>query len=117
MIQIYHNSRCGKSRRAIQYFTDRNIEFEIIEYLKNPTSKETLTEIVKKSGLQVTDFIRTNEPEFQSKFKDQHHNGSEWIEIIVSNPVLLQRPIIVSDKKAWIARSDEMLNQVGLNLQ
>ena len=117
MMQIYHNSRCGKSRKAIQYFADRHFVVEVIEYLKNPTSRETLTDIIIKPGLKVKDFIRTKESLYQERFADQTHNDSEWIEIIVDNPILLERPIIVTDKKAWIARSDEMLEQISLMLK
>ncbi len=116
-MQIYHNSRCGKSRRALQFFKDRNFEFEVVEYLKNPTSKETLSDIIQKSGLKAMDFIRTKELLFQERFKDQKHNDNEWVEILVSFPILLERPIVVIDNKAWIARSDEMLDKIRLSLK
>ncbi|WP_443939633.1 arsenate reductase (glutaredoxin) [Pedobacter sp. MW01-1-1] len=107
MIQIYHNSRCTKSRCAVEILEDSGKPFQIIKYLEDTPSVETLTEIVKKLGIKPFDLIRKAEKVFLEKYKDKTLSDQEWIEAMVENPILIERPIVVSGDKALIARPSE----------
>lgn len=111
-MQIFYNPRCGKCRTAKQFLENENISCDLFEYLKAPFTKETLADAVRKSGLPVKNFIRTKEELYREKFADKEYTDDEWLDILVENPVLLERPIIITDTHAWIARSDEMLKAV-----
>lgn len=104
-ITIYHNTRCRKSRETLALIEKQNPE--IIEYLKTPPSAVQLKEILGKLGLKAEDIIRKKEPLFLEKFKDKKLSEEKWIEVLVKNPVLIERPIVVKGKKAVIGRPPE----------
>ena len=99
--KIYHNTRCRKSRAGIQYLEDRGIKPEIIEYLKDqPLSEKSLEDILNKLGLKPQEIIRTQEADYKQKFKGKNFSHEEWIKILVENPKLIRRPIIVKNDRA-----------------
>lgn len=101
MVTIYHNPRCKKSRAglaALQYFTSN---FEIKYYLdKDPFTIESLTDVMRKLGKEPEEMIRKQEEIFKKEYKGKTFSKSEWIEILVKNPKLVQRPILVKEDKA-----------------
>ena len=98
---IYHNSRCRKSRGGLQYLEEKGIKPEVVEYLKDqPFTVDHLKEIVTKLGIKPKDIIRTQEAIFKEKFKGKEFSDDEWINILVENPKLIKRPIIVKGDKA-----------------
>ena len=99
--KIYHNTRCRKSRGSLQYLEDKGIKPEIIEYLKDqPFTEKSLKEILAKLGSKPKDIIRTQEADYKQNYKGKDFSDDEWIEILVENPKLIKRPIIVKDDKA-----------------
>ncbi len=84
-----------------------NCELEIVEYLKNFPTKEELKDLLAKLGLKPHDLIRTKEPVYIKKFQGKNFNDEEWLQIIMENHGLLQRPILVDGYKAIIGRPIE----------
>jgi arsenate reductase len=107
-VQILHNTRCGKSRNALQLLQSEGCEIEIIEYLKNIPTKKDLQTILDKLGLKPLDIIRKKESVFIEKFKNKTFTDSEWIQILIENPILIERPIVIDGYKAVIARPPEL---------
>lgn len=112
MIQIYHNSRCSKSRECLSFLEHSGLEFEIIKYLENPPTFEELEEIVKKLGINPIELIRKKEKLWVEKFKNKEFANKELIEIMVSNPILIERPIVINGNKAVIARPIEKISEI-----
>jgi arsenate reductase len=112
MLKIYHNSRCGKSREAIEFLTQKGLEFEIVEYLKYPLTVIELQELIKLLQIKPIDLIRTKEKIWQENFKNKDFSDIELINIIVQNPILIERPIFVNGEKAIIARPKELINNI-----
>jgi arsenate reductase len=111
---VYHNARCSKSREALALLTEKGIETEVVEYLKTPLTKKVLKNLLMKLNLKPIDIIRTNEDIFKKKFKGKNFKDEEWIQILIENQTLLQRPIVVDEYKAVIARPPEsVLEFVG----
>ena len=104
MINILHNSRCSKSREALQYLETQHIEFDIRNYLDDPLSVEEIKALLVKLGLEATDIIRTNENLWKENFKGKEYTEEELISILSENPKLIQRPIIIKGEKAVIGR-------------
>ncbi len=99
--KIYHNIRCRKSRAGLQYLEEKGIKPEIIEYLKDDAfTVETLTEVIKKLGVKPQEIIRTQEADYKQKYKGKDFIDEEWIKILVENPKLIRRPIVVKGDKA-----------------
>ena len=111
MIKIYQNSRCGKSRTAMQILQEKEIEFEVIEYLKTPLNQNQIKALLKKLGIKAMDLIRKNEELYKTNFKDLQLSEKDWIKVLAENPILIERPIIENDERAIIARPPELVEE------
>jgi arsenate reductase len=112
MIKIYHNPRCKKSRAGLQYLEAKNVEFELIEYLKNPINENELKDILMKLNVKPIEMIRTQEDIYKKEFKGKDFNDEEWVKIMVENPKLIKRPIIIKDYKAVWADPPENMDDM-----
>lgn len=110
-MQIWHNNRCGKSREAKTILENSGLEFETFEYLKNKFTKEDIKNIISKLGItDVRDMLRKKEKEYKElNIADESKTQEQIIELIIENPKLIERPIIIKDDKAVIARPMENL--------
>ena len=112
MIQIYHNSRCSKSRQCLSLIENSGKKFEIIKYLENPPPIAELTVLISKLGIEPIDLVRKKEKLWVEKFKNKEFTNKELIEIMVSNPILIERPIVINGNKAIIARPIEKISEI-----
>ena len=106
-MKIYHNVRCRKSREALKIIESKSGKIEVIEYLKNPIQKKDLKDILKFLKISAIDLIRKNESIYKEEFRGKNFSNDEWVEIILKHPILMERPIIVKDNQAVIARPPE----------
>ncbi len=101
MIKIYHNPRCKKSRAGLQYLQEKNIEFTIVQYLKDePFTEESLKSVLKKMNVKPNDMIRTQEKEYKENYKGKNFSDDDLLKIMVENPKFINRPIIETDDRA-----------------
>lgn len=107
MIQIYHNSRCTKSRCALDLLENSGKEFEVVKYLEDTPSVEELKSILKKLNIPAIELVRKGETIWKEQFKNQELSEEALIEVMVANPILIERPIIVNGDRAVIARPTE----------
>lgn len=113
MTTLYHNPRCSKSRQTLELLQARGISPEIVEYLKNPPSAEELDKILTKLGKEPQEILRTQEEIYEKlELKNKKLSRKEWIELIVKNPILIERPIFVTDEKAAIGRPPESVLEI-----
>jgi arsenate reductase len=112
MIKIYHNPRCKKSRAGLEYLKSKGVEFEIVEYLKNPITEDEFKDILMKLNLKPQDMIRTQEDIYKKQFKGKNFTDDEWVKIMVENPKLIKRPIVVKDYKAVWADPPENMDEL-----
>lgn len=111
MMQIYHNPRCQKSRTALAYLESTGEKVDVIEYLKTPPTVKELTKVLDLLKLKPIDIVRKKEALYIDDYKGKSFSDAQWIKILVENPILIERPIIISEKKAVIARDEESLHQ------
>ena len=107
-MQIFHNPACSKSRQTLQLIVEAEQAVEVIEYLQNPPTVEELRSVVALLGLAASDLVRTGEAIFRDLGVDLatlHEDAA--IELMVINPILMQRPIVVRNGKAIIGRPPE----------
>jgi arsenate reductase len=102
MIRIYHNPQCRKSRAGLQYLKDKNIPFEIVEYLKNPLTEKQLETLLAKLNKKPSEIVRTQEEYYKKNLKGKSFKDHEWVRILIQNPRIIQRPIVEKDYKAVI---------------
>ena len=103
-LTIYHNPGCSKSRETLQLLQQNDKIPEIIEYLQSPPSKEELIQIIKMLGITPRDLLRTTEQAYIDAKLDDSVTNDLIIDAICKFPILLQRPIVVSGKRAIVGR-------------
>ena len=112
-ITIYHNPRCGTSRNTLELINNTGLEVEVIEYLKNPPSKETLQQLVQDSGLAARDFMRQKEAIYQDNdLNNPKWTDSELIDWMVKEPILMERPVVVTANGTRQCRPKEILFEI-----
>ena len=105
---IFHNPKWGKSRKSVQILTDNNIDFEIIDYLKNAPTINQLKIILKKLNLKPKNLLRKGEKIYKDLNIQSFLDDEQKILItIINNPTLLERPIILSESNGVIGRPPE----------
>lgn len=112
MIQILHNPRCGKSREGLAFLQQSGKEFEVIKYLDDIPTFEELSEIIKKLGIKPIELVRIKEKIWMDNFKGKDLSDAAIIEAMISNPILIERPIIINNKKAVVARPLENIQSI-----
>lgn len=109
MLQIFHNNRCGKSRNCLALLEASGKEFEIVSYLITPPTKEALRVVLQKLNLAPIDLIRQKEKIWMEQYKGQDLTDEALLNILVDHPILIERPLLVSDTKAIIAREESKI--------
>jgi arsenate reductase len=112
MIRIYHNNRCTKSRCALEELTKSGQAFEVIYYLETPPNKAELKEIIRKLGIKPLELIRKTEKIYTEHYKGKTLSDEEWIDAMIEHPILIERPIVISEDKAVIARPTEKIHEI-----
>ncbi|MDO3694379.1 arsenate reductase (glutaredoxin) [Wenyingzhuangia sp. chi5] len=112
MIKIYHNPRCTKSRQGVAFLEDKGLDFEIVKYLENTFTVESLTEMISELGVKPIELVRKNEAIWKSDFKGKELSNTEIIQAMVDFPKLIERPIVVNHGKAVVARPTEKIEEV-----
>jgi len=103
-VTLFHHKTCSTSQRILDWATQNGFEITIFEYQKELISKSQLIEIIEKSGHPITYFLRKKDKVFQELYKDCNLNQEEWIENIIKHPSILERPILVFENNAFLAR-------------
>lgn len=111
-MKIYHNPRCSKSRQGLAILENSNLQFETIKYLDTPVSKEELTSIINLLEISPIQLVRKNEAIWKENFKGKELSDSEIIEAMVTNPKLIERPIVINNGKAVIGRPPEIIKTI-----
>ncbi len=109
MITIYHNSSCSKSNAALKAVAESGQPFEVIEYLNETPSVAELKVIVKKLDCSPHDLIRSQEAVYLEKYQGLELSDEEWLQAMHDHPILIQRPIIMNQDKAVVARSVDLI--------
>lgn len=108
---IYHNSTCSKSNAAFNLLIEYGVEVEVINYLETPLSGKALFHLLEQLGIEAKKLIRFGEPVAKALgiTADDLRDNDEWIAFMAEHPILVERPIVVIDNKAIIARPPEIL--------
>ncbi len=108
MITIYHNPRCSKSRATLALLEKYGATFRVVEYLKNPPTRKELSTILSMLNINARSLLRTKESLYKSRgLDDKSLSEKDLISVIIKNPILMERPIVVANGKAVIGRPPE----------
>lgn len=103
-ILVYHNGECSKCKELTEILPAKVLPVDYKFYLHEPLTITELKVLLQKLQLPATALLRQSEPLFAAQYEGKQFTDDEWLQIIVDHPVLLQRPIVVFDDKAIIAR-------------
>ena len=107
-VTLYHNPRCSKSRQALALLRERNIEPEIIEYLKTPPTLQELDQILNLLGLEPRELMRRKESVYKDlALDDESLDRHSLLQAMIEHPILIERPIAVTADAAALGRPPE----------
>jgi len=113
MAVIYHNPRCGTSRTVLQALQDAGHEVEVVEYLKTPLTHDQLAQLIAAAGISVREALRSKEAVYTELGLDAPGLGDEaLLQAIAENPVLMNRPFVVTEKGARLCRPADLVNEI-----
>ena len=109
-VTIYHNPDCGTSRNTLAMIRNAGIEPTVIEYLKTPPSRETLVDLIERSGLTVRDVVRQKgTPYADMGLDDPLVSDDQLIDAMLEHPILINRPLVVTDHGVRLCRPSEVI--------
>lgn len=107
---IYHNPKCGTSRNTLAMIEASGETLEIIEYLKTPPTRERLVELIAMLGLAPRALLRQKgTPYDELNLGDVALTDEQLIDAMMAHPILINRPIVVTDKGARLCRPSELV--------
>lgn len=107
-ITIYHNPSCGTSRNTLALIRNAGIEPTVIEYLKTPPDRATLEALIAKMAVPVRAVIREKgTPYAELGLDDPKWTDAQLIDFMLQHPILINRPIVVSELGARLCRPSE----------
>ena len=110
---IYHNPRCSKSRQTLELLNEKGVDAEVIEYLKTPPDSETLEKILQGLSMEPRELMRKGQDEYKSlKLDDESLTREQLIKAMIENPILIERPIVMTDKGIAIGRPLENVEKI-----
>jgi arsenate reductase len=110
---IYHNPRCSTSRNTLEMLREAGVEPAIVEYLKEPPSKARLKTLIKDAGISVRDAMRRKEAVYaELKLDNAKLTDEQLLDAMVANPILIERPLVVTEKGVRLARPIEKVKEI-----
>ncbi len=88
----------------MEYLDENNVPFEIIDFIANPLTEMELRTVLKKLQKSAFEICRKNEQLYKQKYADKNLSEDEWIQILLENPSLIERPILIKEEVALIGR-------------
>ncbi len=110
-MQIYHYPKCSTSNAALSFLKSQNIQPEVILYCEQGLKKEEILNLIQLLSLErPLNLVKRNGLTYRHlNLAKKNLSDEEWVEEIIKNPKLLQRPIIIFDNKGVIAKNEEII--------
>jgi len=111
-ITIWHNPRCSKSRQALALLDENGTQKEVVKYLEINPTKEEIKKVLAMLGFKsARELMRTKEDIYKELNLKDETDEQKLIEAMAEYPKLIERPIIIKEDKAIIARPPELVNE------
>jgi arsenate reductase (glutaredoxin) len=113
MIVIYQKPTCTTCRQVHAALKESGVDFDAVDYYVDPIPKAKLKELLRKMGMAPRDLLRTREPIYKKlEIADGDLTDDEIVDLMVSHPDLIQRPIVEKGSRAILARPAERLKEI-----
>lgn len=107
---MYHKTNCATSLGVLKNLKNAGVEVDQILYMQKVPSAFALKSVIKKLG-GVENIIRKKEPVYKEMYEGKEFSEDEWIDILRSNPILIDRPILIKGNRAILAKSTERIEK------
>src|SRR3954453_12159848 len=105
---IYHNPKCGTSRKTLEILRDSGADVWIHEYLRNPPSREQLEQLYKRAGISPRQGLRAKEPLAEELgLNASEVSDSDLLDAMVRHPILIERPLVETPKGVRLCRPQD----------
>jgi arsenate reductase len=112
-VTLYHNPACGTSRNTLALIRSAGIEPTVIEYLREPPTRETLSALICAAGLTVRDALREKgTPYAQLGLADQSLTEAQLLDAMLAHPILINRPFVITPQGARLCRPAEIVMEI-----
>ena len=112
-LTLYHNSRCSKSRGALELLEARGLTPTVVRYLETPLSAAQLRDLLAKLNISARQLLRSGEDEYKAlNLADSGLTDAQLIDAMAAHPKLIERPILVAGDKAVIGRPPEKVLEI-----
>ena len=113
MITIWHNTGCSTSRKVLDLLRADGHTPRIVEYLKTPPSRAEIAAVVQQLGIPARGLLRKKAPPYQELgLDDPNLTDDQALDAMAAHPVLIERPVVITDKGARIGRPVEAVREV-----
>jgi len=112
-ITVYQKPTCTTCRQVYKALKESGVDFDAVDYYVDPIPKDTLRSLLKKMRLSPRELLRRNEPIYKEHgLAERELSDSELIDLMVSHPDLIQRPIVEKGARAILARPADRLKEI-----
>ena len=112
-VTIFHNPKCATSRKVLELLQRRGAKPRIIEYLKTPPDRKTLQALLKSMRMEPRDLLRRRGTPYDELDLDNPGLSRErLIDAMLQHPILIERPIVVTDKGTRLCRPAERVEEI-----
>ena len=109
-IKVFHNNRCSKSRQALALVKEISSKIEIVDYMNITMSRKELQNLLVQLDMKPSELLRKGESDYKEHIKGKNLSDEEIIDLMLLYPKLIERPIIVRNEKAIVARPPELVH-------
>lgn len=110
---IYHNPRCGTSRKTLEILEQAGADIRIVDYLKQPPSKAELKRLYERAGISPRDGLRAKESlAADLDLLSGRVSDEAILDAMIANPILIERPLVETDKGVVLARPQDKVRQI-----
>jgi len=118
MVKIFHNPKCGTSRNTLALIRNSGVEPEVVLYLETPPSKEQLKKLIADMGIPVRDVLRQKGTPYEElDLGNTKWSDEELLDFMMTNPILINRPIVVTPMGTKLCRPSEVVLDILVNPQ
>jgi arsenate reductase len=109
-LSIWHNQQCSTSRKVLDFLQSKNDDIDVRNYIQNPPTVEELHTVLKKMIQPAEYIVRKADKVYKEKFEGKLLTNDQWIYALSENPSMIQRPMVITNTKAYLARpADEFI--------
>lgn len=111
--KIYHNMKCGTSRKTLEILEAEGAEVTVIPYLKTPPTRDELKKLYARAGMTPRDGLRAKEPlASELGLNDPATSDDAILDAMMAHPILINRPLVETDKGVRLCRPQETVREI-----